>query len=202
YYVMLEWAHNLDQTEYGSWWVYGVMATFSAGLGAFLVWITIYPSWHPREVTGQPVSAPVLPAVSYHRIGVAVEFTPADDIVLTQAAALARTHGAELILTHVVEGLAADYLGAEADDRESRADRSRMTDLVNHLREEGLQADGALGYGNPPEELVRIAGERRFDVLVLGTHGHRFFADLALGQTVSPVLHRLTIPVLVVPNRS
>ena len=32
------------------------------------------------------------------------------------------------------------------------------------------------------------------------THGHRFLADLALGQTVTPVLHRLNIPVLVVPN--
>ena len=35
----------------------------------------------------------------------------------------------------------------------------------------------------------------------MGTHGHGFFADLALGQTVSPLLHKLPIPVLVVPNR-
>ena len=35
----------------------------------------------------------------------------------------------------------------------------------------------------------------------MGTHGHRLLADMALGQTVSPVLHRLTIPILVVPTR-
>ena len=34
----------------------------------------------------------------------------------------------------------------------------------------------------------------------MGTHGHRLLADLALGQTVAPVLHRLAIPILVVPN--
>ena len=35
----------------------------------------------------------------------------------------------------------------------------------------------------------------------MGAHGHRFLADLALGQTVAPVLHRLPIPVLVVPKK-
>ena len=44
------------------------------------------------------------------------------------------------------------------------------------------------------------AHARGLDLLVVGTHGHRFFADLALGQTVAPVLHRLAIPILVVPN--
>jgi manganese transport protein len=71
---------------------------------------------------------------------------------------------------------------------------------VEHLRKTGLHAEGVLGYGDPPEELVRLAIEQGLDLLVLGTHGHRFFADLALGTTVAPVLHRLPIPVLVVPG--
>src|SRR5437764_1512888 len=75
-----------------------------------------------------------------------------------------------------------------------------MAALAQHLREEGLEVHGLLGYGNPAEELVRLAGQERLDLLVLGTHGHRFLADLALGSTVAPVLHRLTIPVLVVPS--
>ncbi len=77
-----------------------------------------------------------------------------------------------------------------------------MSELVKYLQSEGLRAEGVLGYGEPPDELVRIARERKLDFLVLGTHGHRFFADLALGQTVSPVLHRLQIPILVVPTPS
>jgi manganese transport protein len=72
--------------------------------------------------------------------------------------------------------------------------------LVDHLREQGVEADGALGFGRPADELVRLVSEQRLDVLVLGTHGHRFLADLALGSTVAPVLHRLTIPVVVVPS--
>jgi manganese transport protein len=155
-----------------------------------------------REELAPFAVAPELPGVRFQRIGVAVEFEGGDDAVLVQAAALARSHAAELVVLHVVEGLGAAYYGAGTDDRESRADRTRMEQLVEHLQGQGVTAKGKLGYGQPVEELVRIAQEQHLDLLVLGTHGHRFFADLALGQTVSPVLHRLSIPVLVVPTRS
>jgi len=121
--------------------------------------------------------------------------------VLAQAAALARSHGAALVVVHVVEGLGAQMHGPATDDRESRDDRKRMAELVTHLRGQGLHAQGVLGYGVPAEQLTRIAREQDFDLLVVGTHGHRFLADMALGQTVAPILHRLPIPILVVPTR-
>jgi manganese transport protein len=176
------------------------------GLAAFLGWIALYPyrqGWKRALVSAgeeMPAPAPLLPRVRYRRIGVAVEFAGADDAVLAQAADLARSHGAEVLLVHVVEGLPADWHGAEAADEESRKDRTRMAALTEHLRAEGLPVRGLLGYGSPPEELTRLAREQELDLLVLGTHGHGFFADLALGQTVSPVLHRLNIPILVVPT--
>jgi manganese transport protein len=184
-------------------WVYAGVGSLGAALALFLTWVTVYPIWIRRAEAAAPLPgmAPQLPGIEYRRIGVAVEFAGDDEPVLAQAAALARTHHAALVAVHVVEGLGASYYGSEAQDLESRSDRSRMADLVEHLRHAGLRADGELGYGNPPEELVRIARERQFDLLVLGTHGHRFFADMALGRTVSPVLHQLTIPVLVVPSR-
>ena len=75
-----------------------------------------------------------------------------------------------------------------------------MAELVDHIRGQGFDAEGALGFGTPADELVNLATTRKLDVLVLGTHGHRFLADLALGSTVAPLLHRLTIPVVVVPS--
>jgi manganese transport protein len=170
-------------------------------LAAFLGWVTFYPLWVRREEGYRPAVLPALPTVSYRRIGVAVEFTAGDDAVLAQAAALARSHGSQLVAVHVVEGMGAAFHGPASDDQESRSDRERMTRLVDHLRADGLPAEGVLGYGSPPQELVRVSRERELDLLVVGTHGHRFLADLALGETVSPVLHRLSIPVLVVPTR-
>ena len=116
------------------------------------------------------------------------------------AAALARHHGASLLLLHVVEGPGAALYGPETADLESEQDRHDMARLVDHICGQGFDAEGALGFGTPADELVRLTTAHAVDVLVLGTHGHRFFADLALGSTVAPVLHRLTIPVVVVPS--
>jgi manganese transport protein len=192
-----EWAGASEDP----WWIYGTAGSVALTLVLFLGWLTLYPLWsHREESRPAPVSL-VLAGVRYQRIGVAVEFEGGDAAVLAQAVNLARGHGAEIVTVHVVEGPAAALLGAAADDQESRNDRSRMADLVHHLRRHGVEARGVLGYGIPPDELVRIAQEQRLDLLVLGTHGHRFLADLTLGQTVSPVLHKLSIPILVVPTR-
>jgi manganese transport protein len=195
-----EWGGKAGEHGWSPWWVYGTMGLLAAAMLAFLGWVTLYPLRARREEPEAGVTPPALPAVRYGRIGVAVEFVPDDEGVLAQAAALARDHGAGLVLLHVVEGLGADLLGPSADDLESRSDRARMAELVEHVRRKGLAAQGALGYGAPAPELLRLARDRGLDLLVLGTHGHRFLGDLALGQTVSPVLHRIGIPILVVPT--
>jgi manganese transport protein len=199
---MGKWAAAVEEAGWNGWSIYATVGPVAVGLAGFLVWVTLYPHYRHRESALPPLAVPNLPDVRYQRIGVAVEFGGADNAVLAQAASVARTHHAPLLLIHVVEGPGAAFHGPAADDRESREDRMRMAELVKHLRSEGLSADGVLGYGVPPDELVRIAREQQLDFLVLGTHGHRFFADLALGQTVAPVLHRLQIPILVVPSHS
>jgi manganese transport protein len=197
---MGEWAEDVQEAGWSNLWIYGTVGPLGAVLAGFLLWVTLYPRSRYRAAGPAPVPVPELPSVRYSRIGVAVEFGKGDNTVLVQAAAAARLHQAPLLLIHVVEGPGADYYGAATDDQESRTDRQRIGELVKHLQAEGLDAEGILGYGEPAAELVRIARERKLDFLVLGTHGHRFFADLALGQTVSPVLHRLQIPILVVPT--
>jgi manganese transport protein len=195
-----EWGEALEKDQISPLWIYGTVAPLAVLLAGFLGWVTVYPYLKRRQAAVlAPVTTPELGSVRYRRIGVAVEFTPGDGPVLAHAAQLARAHEAPLVLIHVVEGTGAVVFGSETADQESRQDREAMTGLVEHLRHSGLHAEGALGYGDPPEELVRVAIEQGLDLLVLGTHGHRFFADLALGTTVAPVLHRLPIPVLVVP---
>jgi manganese transport protein len=202
YLQMDKWAGGAAERGWSPLWVFATVGPVAGLLALFLGWLTLYPRWARREEVRRPAAIPRLPAVRYRCIGVAVEFEGADDAVLAQAVELARLHQAELVVVHVVEGTGAAFYGAEADDQESRSDRERMAKLAGHLARNGLAVQGVLGYGNPAEQIVRIAKEKKLDLLVLGTHGHRFLADLALGQTVSPVIHRLAIPVLVVPTRS
>jgi manganese transport protein len=202
YFTLNDWGGALEKGGGNPLWIYGTLGPVAVALAVFLGWLVLYPYVNRREEEELAPAVPVLPVVHYHRIGVAVELEGADDAVLGQAAAVARLHGADLVVVHVVEGTGAQFHGSETDNQESRRDRLRLAELLRHLRDEGLRAEGVLGYGSPPEELVRIAQEQHFDLLVVGTHGHRFLADLALGNTVAPVLHRLTIPVLVVPGRA
>jgi manganese transport protein len=199
---MTEWAEDVATAGWHPGWIYGTVGPLGVALLAFLVWVTLYPLLRRRkEARPAPaVGFPEFAEVRYRRIGVAVEFTEADQAVLSQAAALARQHHAPLVLLHVVEGPVASYYGAETADQESRLDRQALSKMLDHLRRAGLSAEGVLGYGNPAAELVRLANEQSLELLILGTHGHRFLADLALGETVAPVLHRLAIPILVVPS--
>src|SRR5262249_55072587 len=143
------------------WWVYGTGLPVALGVAAFLGWVAAYPSLKkpPAEAEGPPAPAPMpRPAeVRYRRIGVAVELAPADEAVLAHAIALARAQAAPLVLMHVVEGPVAAFYGPETDDRESRQDRADMARLVAHLRDAGVEAEGTLGYGSPPGELMRLA---------------------------------------------
>jgi manganese transport protein len=196
-----KWADDLEAAGWSAAWVYGSMGPLALGLLGFLGWVLAYP-WRTRREEAAPVTvADQLPGVRYHRIGVAVELEGRDDAVLAQAAALARTHAAELVAIHVVEGPAAAVYGSAAADLESRRDRERIAELTEHLTREGLAVRGVLGFGTPTDQLVRVVEREGIDLLVLGSHGHRLLADLALGNTVAPLLHKLKIPVLVVPSR-
>lgn len=201
--VVLQTNKWVDEEGLNPWVVYGTVGPLAVVVGLFLGWVAAYPYLRRnglRVETQAPL--PSLPDVRYRLIGVGVELESSDAPILGHAVSLARLHGSSLLIIHVVEGTGAAVYGAETADRESEKDRVAMAKLVEHLREAGLEASGTLGYGSPPAELVRLANERGLDALVLGAHGHGLLGDLALGHTVSPVLHQLAIPVLVVPQAS
>jgi manganese transport protein len=137
------------------------------------------------------------------RVGVALEAKPSDGAMLAEAVALARVHGAELVLMHVVEGVGGQWYGPQTGDLESRQDEAYLTALVDRLRQDpsvqGLPKIHAfLGYGNVPRQVVQLAKEHQVDLLVAGGHGHRGLADVIHGTTIDSVRHGLDIPILAV----
>jgi manganese transport protein len=198
---MERWAASALASGESAVWIRTSVLAVSVTLGAFLAWVTIYPLRAKPTAPAAHAPVPTLTGVRFRRIGLAVELEDGDDAIVAQGAALARIHQAELVLIHIVEGIGADIHGPASDDLESRRDRERITRLAEHLQAHGLRAASMLGYGTPSTELVRIVEAEHIELLVIGSHGHRFLADLTLGQTVAPLLHRLAIPVLVVPGR-
>ena len=115
---------------------------------------------------------------------------------------MARTHGAQILLLHIVEGVGGQYHGPRAGDVEFHQDNKYLSQLVARLRHD---LDGAipaieykLGYGNVRREIVRLSLEHRVDILVMGGHGHGTIGDILRGTTIDAVRHGLKIPVLAV----
>ena len=62
----------------------------------------------------------------FRRIGVALEALPSDSAMLAEAVALAKTHRAELVLMHVVDGVGGTWYGPQTGDLESRDDEAYL----------------------------------------------------------------------------
>ncbi len=50
--------------------------------------------------------------------------------------------------------------------------------------------------GDPAEEIVACAVAGRFDLIVMGTHGHTALANLVMGSVATKMLARSKVPVL------
>jgi manganese transport protein len=193
------------------WLVWVTALPLSAALVALLVYVTVVPAVQRAKGVPVPASQGVhgpsaMPAVRPPRaprhIAVALDFSSADPAVLSYAVTVGRTigKGATVLLLHVVESGGARVMGRDMFDAESRSDRERLEMYAAELGELGVEANCDLGFGKPAEELARLVGEHRPDLIVVGSHGHAGVADLVHGTSVERLRHLVNIPVLVVPT--
>jgi nucleotide-binding universal stress UspA family protein len=136
----------------------------------------------------------------YKKILVALDNSRADGSLLPHVAALAKLAGSELLLIHVADGFAARHFDnlKLAESEEMRMDRAYLEKQAERLASEGLQVKVHLALGNPPAEILKAAETNSCDLIAMTTHGHRFFADLIYGSTITAVRHKSQIPVLLV----
>ena len=136
----------------------------------------------------------------YKHILVALENGPADEDLLTHVKALAMALHSQMLLLHVADGFAArhhDTLDL-ADSEEMKIDKNYLEKVAGQLHSEGLVIQTHMAFGNPPEEIVKVAEKEGCDLIAMGAHGHKFLGDLVHGSTVTPVRHHTRLPVLVV----
>ena len=134
----------------------------------------------------------------YRRILVAVENSPADRTIVSHVQELASLTGAEILLVHVADGWAARHFDQLKlrESEEMKTDRAYLEGLASELTAAKLKVSTELAMGDPATELIRLAEERKVDLIAMSTHGHRFLNDLLRGTTVSKVRHIVKVPVL------
>jgi universal stress protein A len=140
--------------------------------------------------------------LAFRKILVATDFTVHSISAFHIAAALARDHGASLLVLHVRETPVAPFaqFGA-APTLESEAQREELDSLEQfQLNDLTVKAECVLVDGDPSEEIVRAATDRQCDLIVMGTHGRGGLARLVMGSVALEVMRKATCPVLTVKN--
>lgn len=188
-------------------WVEVTLVPLAIGCGLLLAWLIAQPWLVARRVgptaesaartTAQDVAARIAEP-RYRRIGVALDHSKNDSVTLEHAAALARGHGAEMVLIHVVEGVGGQLHGADSRDQERQGDQAYLEQLARSLRASGASVRSVLRFGHPARELSRTVQDEKIDLLVLGSHGHGKIGDWFFGETAGTVRHAVQIPVLAV----
>jgi len=134
----------------------------------------------------------------YKKILVTLENSRTDEAILRHIELLAKPLGSSLLLVHVADGWMArhrDRLNL-AESEEMRIDRAYLETVRNRFAAAGIPAETQLLWGEPADEIVKLAEAAGVDLIAMSTHGHRFLADLVYGSTANKVRHTVDIPVL------
>ena len=143
--------------------------------------------------------------IRLNRILLATNFRPTSNAATQMAVALAGRTGAELHAIYVIS----DYVGqmAEMFPDSSGPPLSRLREYVdermrNFVNENGGRATTHITEGRPYEEIVKLAMEADFDLIVIGTsvHASLFGGTPVLGPDIERVVRNASCPVLCVPS--
>ena len=105
-----------------------------------------------------------------------------------------------LLTVHLpIPGRAAAHLGRDVVADYYRAECEKaLKPARSALKKAGIAFTDAWKIGNPGDEISEFATKGRFDMVMMGSHGHGFFGTLMLGSVATRVLAGCKVPVLVI----
>jgi nucleotide-binding universal stress UspA family protein len=136
---------------------------------------------------------------------VPIDFSVHSKNALRFAIGIARKFGASVQLVYVVEptiypadlGFGQVVLpGVEDELREKGGEELRA--LIAKEVGRSVKASWTVRTGNPHQEILREAEERKVDMIVVATHGHSGVEHMLFGSTADRVVRHAKCPVLTI----
>src|ERR1035437_10273548 len=118
----------------------------------------------------------------YETILVTLDGTPSDRTIIEHVKQLAKLAQSRLVLLHVTDGWAARTYGTDAVSPEIAEDTAYLAKVRAEFEAMGIPTEAELAYGEPVKEIIKWIQRKGCDLLAMSTHGHRFLADLFLGD--------------------
>ena len=120
---------------------------------------------------------------------------------LTVAMTMAKESNSELHMVSVEE---IDYMPEYIEEVREETGTAAKRFHKAHQRARALAEENHVNLrihvltGHPVRDIVRLAGESRADLLVIGATGHSHFYERMLGSRANRIIHLAPCPVLVV----
>jgi nucleotide-binding universal stress UspA family protein len=136
------------------------------------------------------------------RILLAADQTKASREAVTQAIALARLDGADLLVLSVVEKRNLHVAGSRPRRVDQERDRLALgaRAIVERARAAGVRATYLIWEGDPAESILEAAQSEAADVIVLGSRPRTNLRRLILGSVSSDVAQQAACEVMVIPG--
>src|SRR5688572_15766614 len=134
-----------------------------------------------------------------------VDFSKVSELVVAEAAALARALDGRVVLLTVVQPplVITEYAAmmnvAEITAAGAKIAAHELDRLEDQLRNQFIKTESVQVTGAPIANIIEQAGKYEADYIVMGSHGHTAFYDLLVGSTTHGVLMRARCPVVIVP---
>ncbi len=155
--------------------------------------------------------------VSMKNVLIALDYDPTAQKVAETGYSLAKSMGAEVTLMHVVADAiyytsreyspimgftgfndigSLPYINIEA----LKAAAGHFLDETrNHLTDPDIKTK--VGEGDDATAILDVAAEIGADMIIMGSHSHRWLEKILVGSVTEEVLEKTTIPLFIIPTR-
>ena len=155
----------------------------------------------------------------YSKIVVPLDGSPLAEHSLPHATAIAREFDATLHLVRVFEmsalvagavpiadpSLAAASVSSGVYEQALEAEREKcqsyLNDVAKRISKEAKKIEYSVQQGPTVEILVSLIEQLPADLVVMTTRGEGGFKRFVFGSVTNDLMHRLEVPVLVIPNK-
>jgi nucleotide-binding universal stress UspA family protein len=132
--------------------------------------------------------------IRYERILVPHDGSEMSDRALRHAVYLSKMSGTEIVILHVIERTG-NFLGRTNEE----GIRQMLEERTNLCRKAGVkEVSYIIRSGRPADEIVRLVGERYYDLIVMASSRISSTIRIILGSNVKRVLDSVPKPILVI----
>jgi nucleotide-binding universal stress UspA family protein len=90
-------------------------------------------------------------------------------------------------------------VGADVANSYYAEEAAKVTDpVVKFLKRHGMDPKVLVKVGQPGEQIAKAASSGKFDLVMMGSHGHSALGNLVMGSVATQVLAHCEVPVLLV----